>query len=187
MKLYEAIAKINKADIDSCYEIEMFTEALDISYYGYSDTIKERLKVVFLTKWMCTDSWVGTRVYFLDDIPVAISYQNARKSSECVDFLSENDVERMRQFIFALLAEDDSVGKNRVCNLDKEIGEYYNICYSDQLLTKKGFYKGQAVEVVKTYGYNTPHTLWQFVDVSLNGETITIPMSEFDIPFNVVE
>lgn len=185
MKLSEAIARINKADIDACYDTEVFNNALGLSYYGYNtEIISSRLKYVFLVKWICTDTWVGTRVYFLDETPVAVSYQSARKNDECVDFLSESDVERMRNFIFTLMQEEDSA-KVLVCNVDKEIEEFYQVSYSQQLLTDKGFYKGIPVDVVKKYNTYDNIDMWEFVDVRIGQDVVTIPMNMFDIPLNI--
>jgi hypothetical protein len=185
MKLSKAIANINKDDIDSCYDVEVFNSALGLSYYcSYDDTISQRLKYVFLTKWICTDTWVGTRVYLLDDIPVAISYQSGRKNPECVDFLSQADVVRMRNFIFSLMQADDD-GSAMVCDPNKEIEEFYQVSYSSQLLVNKGYYKGIPVDVVKKYVEYSDIDMWEFVDVRLDGMVVTIPMSLFDIPINI--
>lgn len=193
MKLYEAIAKINKKDLDSEYDVDVFTNKLGIeAHWLPTEPISQRLKYVYLVKWYCTDTWVGTKVYFLDDIPVAISYQSGRKSDEEIDFLSLNDVQRMRDFIFSLMQDTEKDDKIMVCDLNKEIAEYYQVDYGSQLLTKEGFYQGRHAQVVQTWdGYKDINS-WRKIRIEYkneHGNTLEeiIDLSEFDIPLNLMK
>lgn len=189
MKLSESIARINKDDIESCYDVEVFNSALGMSCYTYDSSIAERLKYVFLTKWLCTDTWVGVRVYFLDDVPVAVTNQTARKNDEEVEFISASDAERMQRFLIELSqAEQPSF---HVCNLDEEVGEHYTVEYGGQLLAKEGFYQGFAAKVQKTYDNYVDIGKWQVIEISYSDGVSTIfkeiDISEFMIPLNVVK
>lgn len=189
MKLSEAIDRINKDDIDSCYDIEVFNSALGMNCYAYDSIIKERLKYAFLTKWLCTDTWVGVRVYFLDGIAVAVTSQTARKNDEEVEFISASDAERMQRFLLELSqVEQPSFS---VCNLDEEIGEFYTVAYGSQLLTKEGYYNGFKATVQKEYDSMADIKKWSVIEILYNDGQSTIfkeiPLSEFKIPFNVVK
>lgn len=189
MKLSEAIARVNKDDIDGVYEIDAFSSILNIQFYGYDKGIPNRLKQVFLTKWLCTDTWVGTRIYFLDNIPVAVSHQSARKSDEVIKFITENDAQRMKDFIFSLMQDEES-GSIPVCNLDEEIGECFHVSYGGQLLHKEGFYQGFPAKVQKTYEDYADIKKWEVIEISYSdGQSAIfkeIGVEEFDIPLNIV-
>lgn len=190
MKLSEAITRVNKKDIEDCYEIEIFSRILGLDYYGYVTSIPQHLKCVYLTKWMCTDTWVGTRVYFLDDEPVAISYQSARKSDECVDFLSVEAANKMREFILSLMGQSET--QIVVCDVNKEIEEFYQVSYGSQLLTDEGFYKDQPAKVIEKWQKYEDIDKWSKVRIRYQngyGNTLEeiIDLVDFNIPINIVK
>ena len=189
MKLYEAIANINKDDIESCYDVEVFNSALGMNCYTYCKSIAQRLKYVFLAKWLCTDTWVGMRVYFLDDLPVAVTMQTARKNDEEVEFISASDAERMQRFLLELSQTEQPSFK--LCKLDEDIGENYTVAYGSQLLTKEGLYQGFPAKVQRTYDSMKDIDKWSVIEISYvdgAGNTVfkEIDVNDFLIHLNVV-
>lgn len=62
MKLKEIIEKIdretqNEEEVDTVNLGEMF--GLNLGW-----VVQERLKSYWVSKWICTDTWVGQKVYF---------------------------------------------------------------------------------------------------------------------------
>ena len=45
-----------------------------------------KLTYYWASRWQCTDSWVGIRLYFYEGEFVAVSSQSARKSHENFDW-----------------------------------------------------------------------------------------------------
>lgn len=69
-------------------DIETFSSLFGISLY-WNDEFSKRMLKHWITSWVCTDTKVGLAVYCLDNVPVAISTQTARKSEERIKFVSE--------------------------------------------------------------------------------------------------
>ena len=76
MKLKDIVAKINKSPQ---FRNEVYIEDI-AKEFGLEDSVNynstpERLTSYYFNHWFCTDKEVGYKVYFLDDIAVAVSYQ----------------------------------------------------------------------------------------------------------------
>lgn len=147
MKLSEAIKRVDKSrDNEDWINTEAVAEELGI----YAECVEQKkLKAYWLANWYCTDTFVGTRVYFLDDEPVAVSFQSGRKNSEEFQWVSTEAAQKTKVYILSLSAQTSS--SVRLMNPDEEIGNHYTIRYNDQLMPRhhKMFYKGEMVEFVK--------------------------------------
>jgi hypothetical protein len=91
MKIKDIIETVDKSKENYCWpDIEDFMSELDVSSYGSADYNKfqSRVSGYWFVSWVCTDTRVGGRVYFMDDQPVAISYQEGRKCEEVFEFIS---------------------------------------------------------------------------------------------------
>jgi hypothetical protein len=186
MKLSEAIYKVDRSD-PQWPDVEIFARDLGLEAYGLDSEFAERVKGHYLAKWMCTDTWVGTQVFYLDDEPVAISTQSGRKSDENLYFISKEAGEKVREFILSLMSEDEAQ-ELQLADLDEEIGDHYNVTYGSQLLVKEGFYQGSLVTVVKEYHMYIDIDKWQTIDVRLqNGEVVNISCTEFHIPLHLAK
>lgn len=109
MKLSYAIenvikSKENQDDVDS----EEFCQELGLEYGHVNYKLfNDRFKSYWLAKWLCTDTWVGMKVYFLDDEAICISVQTARKSGTDYEFASKESADKLRKFILELRGLDD--------------------------------------------------------------------------------
>ena len=56
----------------------------------------ERLTYCYYHRWICTDTEVGIRVWYLDDEPVCISWQPYRKSNETFGWISKDKFNEVR-------------------------------------------------------------------------------------------
>ena len=65
-----------------------------------------RLTYCYYHSWVCTDTKVGIRVWYLDNIPVCISHKPYRKRNECFSWLTKERYETTRQYILSLIEED---------------------------------------------------------------------------------
>ena len=75
-----------------------------------------RLTYCYYHRWICTDTEVGIRVWYLDNKPVCISYQPYRKSSETFGWLSKDDFDNVREYINSLIVEDTNWDVNVLDN-----------------------------------------------------------------------
>ena len=92
MKLKEVIEKIDKSKANEHWvDLQKIASEVGINDYVYDS--EERIKSYFYISWLCTDTHVGAKIYFLDDEAVCVSYQSARKA-EIYNSLPVEIVER---------------------------------------------------------------------------------------------
>lgn len=181
--LKQAIANLNQDNYEPVWDVEEFMDALGLQYcYVDGNLVEARLKAQYLIKWYCTDTYVGTCVFQLDGVPVAITTQNGRKCDTHVTFLNAAGADAMRVFCLSLMQEEEQ-NSPYILPDDEMIDEFYTVDYGSQMLTKFGFYNGEPVEVVRTWdGYAMIHN-WHDVEVRLPDGTLkTINTKEFMIP-----
>lgn len=85
-------------------EPNRLSNALDLGWLDYSEEFETRVEKFYIVgaNWVCTDTRVGLAVYTFDGVPVAISAQPARKSSEDIEFISVDAAKKVREFILSL-------------------------------------------------------------------------------------
>lgn len=188
MKLIDAINKVDRSPKNthnSC--ISEFCDALEITdSLGWSDVFSKRVKQHYLIKWYCTDTWVGTCVYYMDDKPIAVSTQFARKSDTNYHFISEEAADKVLTFIRSLEKEDRVHHQRSLIEEDQEIDDTYSVGFSGQLLTKVGAFNGRKCTVVKEVkdGYISKRIIISFDD---DHTTQEIDVGDFKINLHLEE
>lgn len=183
MKLGDMIKKVNRSEENSTGAyLDEFCEVLGITDYIYGyDEFSERVKGYYLSKWLCTDSWVGTIVYYMDDEPIAVSVQSARKSDREYAFINEGIAEKVRAFILTLIG--NTYPEISLLDMDEELGETYTVTYSSQLLTGLGFVDGNSCKVIKESNKITSKGITvEFGD----GKVQDMDVKDFHIPYNII-
>jgi hypothetical protein len=137
MKLRDIINNVDKSNPDW---VNYDTISNEFDIYGVwfdGDSDDDPLKSYYAIKWLCTDSWVGMRVYFLHDEPVCISTQQGRKSDEEFEWLSVEAKDKTRDYLRSLVDEDNEDRCTILTeeDLEKDYEEGYKIGYTGQLLT----------------------------------------------------
>lgn len=137
MKIKDLIYNVKKSDLNKDWvDPEVFQHDLrfDNPSFNY-EKVAERMTCYFAGSWYCTDSAVGTRVYFLDDQPVALSFQSGRKSDENIYFTSKETAVKVREFLLSCIenADEDPYEYCGYLNLDDDIGDGYHINYTKQI------------------------------------------------------
>lgn len=133
MKIIDIVSKIDKTNPKLITEPdfeELASSCFDIHNLYHSDD--PRLKCYIIDVHQCTDTWVGTRVYFLDDIFVCISKQKYRKSDTEFYFVSDILAQNVKTYLLSLLDEDPTYYS--LLNMDEEIDEYYSVEYISEII-----------------------------------------------------
>lgn len=184
MKIIETIKRVDRSDKNLVWpDLDEFCEEFGIYRDDYIakayDKFAERVKGYHLTKWMCTDTWVGLVVYFLDDEPIAISYQTARKSEKRYTFVNSESADKLMNFILSLLKEDNR-NLVEILNLDDEIDEFYAVNFTGQLLADEGYVDNRHCVIINKFkeDYITKRAIVKFDD----GEEKEINIYDFKIP-----
>jgi hypothetical protein len=192
MKLKDAIRLVNKEKNNSTEaDVDDFARAVNADVYiGWSDKWNERVKGYWLVRWLCTDTWVGRRVYFFDGEPVATSYQSARKNDEYIEFVNNEAAEKIRSFIFELQGEEEKPTYN-ILDANEEIEEFYNFDLTDYFLEDYGFVDGQAVKIIKQrYFENDDDKRWVCYHAKVKfegGEERVVKAEEIHFPLRVTK
>jgi hypothetical protein len=156
IKLKDAIKKINFDDkkIQDDVDWEDLANALNINNGWDCWFEQERLKVYFIEKWYCTDSYVGRRAYFLDGEFVALSYQGGRKSNEDFDFVSLDLAKKVKEYFESLIQYDEEEFTVSLLDLEEEISDFYHIEYNSQIMHKHAYYLGDEIENTNLFSEN---------------------------------
>jgi len=157
MKLIDIILNVDRSNTDDRIGSNAYTDLTEIAnafdIYDYLDGNNSRITSAFYSKWLCTDSYVGGRVYFLDDTIIAISYQGGRKSSEKFKWVSKALFEQTHSYLLSLLRNDigdfnfDLISGD---DYELEMNAGYHIEFSKQILTDNVILakKGSPVKII---------------------------------------
>lgn len=190
MKIRDLINAVDRSEKNtSSADIDIFCQALDLDQPGWNVTFDKdnRVTAHWLVKWYCTDTWVGYQVFYMDNEPVAVSTQLARKSSENLEFVSLEAATKVRAYILECLGEKEF--SPSIANLDEETDPYYTVSYSSQLLVKKGWYGDRIVNVVREcQRWDDPELKMDQLMASYADEPETVfkmDVRDFKIPMHV--
>jgi hypothetical protein len=110
MNIQEAINEKMKV----CKNFAEYIDITDIaahfdvySFYPNYEEVQGHWKMLWLERWLCTDTYVGQAVYFLDGAPCCITTQPGRKYGVKVMFFSKDDAIRARTSIYELNSMDE--------------------------------------------------------------------------------
>lgn len=193
MTLREIITSVDRSEGNSDWvSIEDMMQDMSNNYYGYPSQENTRITSYFFSKWYCTDTYVGWRVYFLDEKPVAISHQSGRKCDENFSWMSKEAFDETLSYIKTLY-DDENLSPNLVTeeDLDKEWNIGFKVSYGDQLLTQDVLVEstGEKVLVVQKWSSRTGLNeidKWKEVEVRFsNGEEKILKLDDILVPYSL--
>lgn len=149
MKIKKIFRDINKSEDNKSYiDMDIIAEQFNVQFDCYGKEYDERLKAYWAARHICTDTWVGVRVYYFDDEPAALSWQFARKSSEDFQWVSNKIANKVKDWILSL-SDDIDVA---LIDMDEDYGDGYEVSFVSQLLDNKIIYDGELVDVIGSEG-----------------------------------
>lgn len=142
-QVIEKAKELNGTELYQTSDLEHLANEFQIDNVYWDEN--ERLKEAKVQVWICTDTWVGTTVYFLDDEPIAIGIKTARKSTEEITYLSKDSVDKTRNYFLSL---QDNVN---ICimsddELNEEMNSFYETKYACEILHKYGLVWNSSLE-----------------------------------------
>lgn len=192
MKIRDIINKVYKSkqfeDGVSLYDLASSEFNLDIDYCGDQN----RLMSYFIGNWYCTDSYVGYKVYFFDDEPVAVSSQTGRKMNEDIEWISAESYNKVRDYILTFF--EHKVPNISLCDLDEELGDSYKIEYHSQLFDYHktiAKYEGDSVQIIEFHKGTGFNELEQYqpslVKIKMPDKSEKwLEVKELDFPYNTI-
>jgi len=188
MKLIEIANKIDKSKKNESYiDTENFSSEFDFDF-GFN-LQQDRIKAYWIGNWHCTDSYVGYRMYFLDDEPVAVSIQQGRKSDENFEWFSKELALKVRDYLIYLISKDEDELNIKLCNINDDIGDSYKISFNNEILNpNKATYNGESIEILEEIKDKNNWGIGSQLRIKLlNGEEKIIDIKEVDFKFNLIE
>lgn len=184
MRLIDIAKNIDKSKENEFYiDFYVFSEDLDVQCWGWYE--QDRLKGFWLGNFLSTDTCVGSRIYFFDDVPVAYSFQSGRKNSENLYWFSQEAAEKVRDFLFSLSKEELHI---RVCDINEDIGDSYKVEFNAEVLDwNMARYKGQPIELIERiretpdYGIDRKSK----IKVLTTGEELVVHIKDLDFMYHL--
>lgn len=147
-QLIEKASQLPKQEYNLWDEDLLSAVGLDIYYHNYDDPVN--LTTNHLKQWCCTDTWVGIDVIYLNNNPVAVTNQAGRKMDVNIYFLSEEAKNSVKDYLISLYNnQQDCADYLTEDDLNEEMGDYFKIEDSSQVLYKTAWLNGEQVEITQ--------------------------------------
>lgn len=189
MKIIDIAKNIDKSEANNTGYIDFDAIASDLGvpFSFYEDPPDTRLQAYWVANWCCTDSWVGYRMYFFEDEPVAISIQNGRKCGEDFHWFSEEAALKVKNHVLSLIARENN--HFSICDINQDIGDSYKIEYLSEVLDwSMARYDGRSIELVQIikddkdyYGFSAKLK----INVPDTGEQHIVELKDLDFVFHL--
>jgi hypothetical protein len=175
MRINEIFDRIVK-NIDTKSDVYYWDLANEMGINCYNFPEDERLESYWFASWICTDTEVGFKAYFLDNEPVAISTKKYRKSNEEFKWVSKEAYKNVKDYLMSL--DEPSIDYIEDC----DVTPFYSLEYNGQLLQhhkENAYYNEEPVKIVKIcreplkYGTDTEVVLDN--GLSVNIKELTFP------------
>ncbi|WP_342490465.1 hypothetical protein [Bacillus sp. FSL R5-0443] len=185
MKLIDIANKIDKSkQNESEVDTQDIGRELGLDNVPYVE--QDRLKCYWVGNWYCTDSYVGYRIYFLDNEPAAFSIQLGRKYKESFHWFTLELATKVREYLLSLIQEKEL--NISICDINEDIGDSYKIEFNEQILNfNRARLNNEKVEILEkikhtSFGINTE------VKIKLpDGEEKHVDISDLDFDFHITE
>ena len=147
-QLIEKASQLPKQEYNLWDENLLSAVGLDAYYHNYDDPVN--LTTNHLKQWYCTDTWVGINVIYLNNHPVAVTNQIGRKCDVNIYFLSEEAKNLVKEYLLSLYSNQQDYSEYLTeDDLNEEMGDYFKIEYSSQVLYKTAWLNGEQVEITQ--------------------------------------
>lgn len=186
-QLIDKASQLPKKEYNLWDENLLSALGLDICYDNYDAPSK--LTTNHLKQWYCTDTWVGIDVIYLNNVPVVVTNQVGRKMNVNIYFLSEEAKNSVKDYLISLYNNqqdcDDCLTEDE---LNEDMGEYFKIEYSSQVLYKTAWLNGEKVEITqKPRNLNKTINLYQIAIKHKDGIEKWIDVRELDFEYCSLE
>lgn len=188
MRLIDAINNIDKSESNKDWvNLPKIAEELRLEYYDYEE--QDVLTSYWIGNWYCTDTWVGYKVYFFNDEPVAFSSQMARKSDEEIKWFNMCCALKVRDYILSLIKEKNFDDYIDIQDINEEIGEGYKIHYNSNIIHKdKAVLDSKSVKIIERVRTKNDWGIDTDLIIELeSGERVVKNIEQLTFKFNLKE
>lgn len=193
MKVKDLFKNVKKPKLPDWYRFAMedlFEEFnLNLMDYDYHELAKsERLAGYWLSYWKCTDTQVGTRLYFFDGKPCACTHQPYRKSDANWAWVSKEMFLEVRAFVESFRNKEEY--SPTLLDLDADMPEIYKLDYREQLYSdrKTAYLNGRPVTILgigdRDFYKEVPEDLITIRHADGEDETVEMTQLNFRLELN---
>jgi len=187
MKLSEIIPRVVKTpDNEFTFEATELFEELGVNQYDDVELEQYGLVAYFIGKWLCTDTYVGYAILFLNNEAVACLSKPFRRSSVVFTWIGGLSTKK-RVFDFCIDNIRPALNKElEEVRLDKDIGEGYQLDYSAQLLERMVVYTptGELAHVIGKFSSTKEISKWGKVQLKFADDTTMYArMNDVVVPY----
>lgn len=93
------------------------------TWIGWDQQWDDRVKMVAINEWLCTDTMVGLYAHFFDREFIALSFQEGRKCDCHIFWKSKADSKKVQEFILSIKGEEENYIS--IINEDHVIGDHW--------------------------------------------------------------
>lgn len=121
LTIQQALSRLDRTAANQGYpDIDHYCTALSMHPVGWNIEFDKRCTSYWLECWLCTDTMVGTAIVFVDNEPVALYVQTARRNTPHIRFIGEAGADKMRQLLIDVMPK----GNYEVCDLQSQIPDF---------------------------------------------------------------
>ena len=147
MNIIDIANKIDKTEKNEEWiDLREIANKLDLDIYSADISYdQDRLKCYWVSRWLCDVEYVGQRMYFFDDEPVAISSKS--KCDEYFQWFSEECARKVRDYLLSFEREKELLISLIDIN-DEMRAEGIKISSINEIIdTDRVFYNDEKVEI----------------------------------------
>ena len=185
MKLIDIASKIDKSKKN-----ESFVDTTDFSLelgYEFDWVEQNRFKAYWIGNWYCTDSYVGYRIYFLDDEPVAFSIQEGRKCRKNFKWFSKELALKVRNYLISIIPKREEDINFNLCDINEDVGDSYKIQFNSQILNPdNAMFNGQPIKILERIKNTPDYGIDTMLKIKLfDGEEKIVNIRELDFKYHL--
>ncbi len=186
MNLFELLQLVNKTkDNEDWVDIHFIANELFIDpCFNFAENT--RLTSYWLKSWMCTDTMVGDKVFYLDEEPVMVSSKSGRKCDTFTKWVSKDAAKAVHEYVTSLIQDEAHHGLTIAEDIDFKNG--YRLSYTSQIMRHHTVARYMATdEIVKIVEIPQGIAMTDVTVMKENGEKIEVHLHGLVFPYHITE
>lgn len=192
--LNKIITNIDKSTSNKAWiDVEQIAnQVFGIQYYCFDHIAANSETSPFVGYWfslsLCTDTEIGTIIYFFNDKFVGYSTQSGRKSRPVFAWKDRDSATTVKNWIKTLELEAEN-NEELIFITEEEyledVGEGTKVSSVDEIIGNEAIYKGIVCPIIDHHRYNPQYGHAKQITINYLGYKLIIPLEKIAIPFHL--
>jgi len=180
MKFKDIIEKFKrtKENENQYLDVEEIANEMNLQLdfdYEKVKLLENHLKSYWFIRWLCTDTWVGTKLYFFDDEFVFLTNQTGRKCGMIFEWKDENSFKLIQSEILKCVIVEEQASKCDLINMEEDYDLFYDLDFTEQVIGSEAYYLDELVQIVdKPHRTSDGKTNFREIYINVDGKTIMV-------------